>query len=139
MFQSCARSISLEIHEFASRKLSLSWSQRYEMKPEIVHRFREPEKRPPVLVSFAFTAAVLAPVPILLLSWYLIGLNLSRFRFSLSALLFHGSLGLIFALYTLFYIRLNMFVTMKCLSGVLVIAFLSGYYLLRGLASSPAK
>ena len=113
-----------------------NWLQRYEAKPEIVHRFREPEKRPPVLVSHAFTLAALTPVLVLLFSWYLIGLNLSRFRFSLSALLFHGSLGLIFALYTLFFIRLNMFVTIKCLSGVLVLTFLSGYYLLRGLASS---
>lgn len=117
----------------------LSWSQRYEMKPEIVHQFREPEKRPPVLVSQAFTVAVLAPVLVLLVSWYLIGFNLSRFRFSLSALLFHGSLILIFALYTLFFIRLNMFTTLRCLSGVLAVAFLSGFYLLRGLASSSAK
>lgn len=117
----------------------VAWTQRYEAKPEIVHQFRQPEKRPPVLVSSVFTLAVLAPVLVLLASWYLVGFNLSRFRFSLSALLFHGSLLLIFALYTQFFLRLNMFTTLKCLSGVLVTLFLSGYYLLRGLASSSAK
>lgn len=112
-----------------------NWLNRYKIKPEIVHQFKKAEKRPPVLVSQAFTLLSLLPVLILFISWYWIGFNLSKFRFSLSALLFHGSLLLIFVLYTLFFIEMNMFVLMKCLSGILVTVFLSGHYLLKSLAS----
>lgn len=112
-----------------------SWLERYLIKPEIVHQFRQAEKRPPVIVSQTFTLLCLSPALVLFYCWAKIGLNASKFSFSLSALLFHGSLLLIFALYTLFFIRLNMFTTVKCLSGVLVTAFLSGHYLLKNLAS----
>ena len=50
-------------------------SFQYEAKPEIVHMFREPEKRPPATVSYAFTALVLLPLLILLVAWKLIGVN----------------------------------------------------------------
>lgn len=112
-----------------------SWLERYLIKPEIVHQFRQAEKRPPAVVLQTFTLLSLSPVLVLFYCWVKIGLNLGKFRFSLSALLFHGSLLLIFALYTLFFVRLNMFTTMKCLSGVLVTAFISGHYLLKGLAT----
>lgn len=113
-----------------------NWLDRYLEKPEIVHQFREAEKRPPVIVSHAFTLLSLSPVLVLGICWSKIGVNLSKFRFSLSALCFHGSLILIFTLYTLFFIRLNMFTTLKCLSGIFVTAFISGHYLLKDLAGS---
>lgn len=112
-----------------------SWLNRYLARPEIVHQFRQAEKRPPTLLSHAFTLLCLSPALVLIVCWSKIGLNFSNFSFSLSAVLFHGSLLLIFALYTLFFIRLNMFTTIKCLSGVLLTAFLSGHYLLKNLAS----
>jgi oligosaccharyltransferase complex subunit delta (ribophorin II) len=108
-------------------------------QPELKHLFRPAEKRPPAVVSQVFTLLVLAPLPILLLTWFKIGFNLRAFRFTLSALLFHGSLALVFTLYALFFWYLNMFTTIKCLSGVLALAFLSGHRLLSSLANSSPK
>lgn len=118
--------------------IETSWLNRYKERPEIVHQFRQAEPRPPTSVSHAFTLLCLSPVLVLIACWSKIGLNLSKFPFTLSAVLFHGSLLLIFVLYTLFFIRLNMFTTIKCLSGVLFTAFLSGYFLLKHLASKSS-
>ena len=107
-------------------------------QPEIVHTFRTAEKRPSPLVTQIFTVLVLLPLPILFVVWFKLGVNLSAFRFSLSAILFHSSLALIFVLYTLFFAYLNMFTTIKCLSGVLLLAFLSGHRLLSSLAKKNA-
>lgn len=42
----------------------------------IVHQFRQPDKRPPELVAYAFTVAVLLPIVLLLGSWRHLGVNL---------------------------------------------------------------
>lgn len=57
------------------------------------HLFREPEKRPPVFVSNLFTGLCLAPVLLLLILWAKLGVNISNFPFSLSAIVFHGGLA----------------------------------------------
>ena len=95
-------------------------------KPEIRHLFREPEKRPPTVVSTAFTGLVLAPFAIMLLCWMKLGVNMSSFPFSLSALGFHLGLGAIFSLYYLFWLQLDMFSTLKYLIMVGVVTFLCG-------------
>jgi len=112
-----------------------SWLDRYLARPEIIHQFKQPEKRPPVVVSHAFTLLVLSPVLMLVLCWSKIGLNFSKFSFSISAILFHGSLFLIFVLYTLFFIQMNMFQLLKCLTGVFIVTGLAGHRLLKNLAS----
>lgn len=55
--------------------------------------FREPEKRPPAMVSNLFTGLCLAPVLLLLILWAKLGINISNFPFSLSAIAFHVGLG----------------------------------------------
>ncbi|XP_034052475.1 dolichyl-diphosphooligosaccharide--protein glycosyltransferase subunit 2, partial [Gymnodraco acuticeps] len=45
----------------------------YVPKPEIQHLFREPEKKPPTMVSNAFTALILSPLLLLLLLWFKLG------------------------------------------------------------------
>lgn len=55
--------------------------------------FREPEKRPPAFVSNLFTGLCLAPVFLLLILWAKLGVNISNFPFSLSAVIFHLGLG----------------------------------------------
>lgn len=57
------------------------------------HMFRQPEKRPPVFVSNLFTALCLAPILILLALWAKLGVNISKFPFSLSAVVFHLGLA----------------------------------------------
>uniref|UniRef100_A0A3Q2XYJ8 Dolichyl-diphosphooligosaccharide--protein glycosyltransferase subunit 2 n=1 Tax=Hippocampus comes TaxID=109280 RepID=A0A3Q2XYJ8_HIPCM len=61
----------------------------YVPKPEIQHLFREPEKKPPTVVSNAFTALVLSPLLLLLILWIKLGANISNFSFSPSTILFH--------------------------------------------------
>lgn len=79
----------------------------YEKKPEIVHMFRQPEKRPSQLVSNAFTALVLAPLLLLLILWLRIGINFSNFPVSLYALGFHLGLGGIFLFLFIHFLNKN--------------------------------
>lgn len=111
----------------------------YEKKDEIVHLFRTPEKRPAQVVSDAFSILVLAPLIVLFGLWAKIGINFGNLQLSLSALIFHSSVAAIFSLYALFWLRLNMFTTVKCLLGLAVVAFLSGHSLLKKLASDREK
>ncbi|KAH9418812.1 proteasome regulatory particle base subunit [Dermatophagoides pteronyssinus] len=105
----------------------------YLPKPEIKHIFREQDKRPPALVSNFFTILAMLPLLGLFVAWFKIGVNLSNFKFSLSALLFHGSIAAIFLLYVCFFLKLNMFQTIKYLAGLSFIAYLSGHSLLSNL------
>jgi len=95
-------------------------------KPEIRHLFREPEKRPPKIVSTAFTALCIVPLVLMILAWMKLGVNLSSFPLSLSAIGFHLGLGTIFGLYALFWLQLDMFSTLKYLMMTGVVTFLCG-------------
>ncbi|XP_033219779.1 dolichyl-diphosphooligosaccharide--protein glycosyltransferase subunit 2 [Belonocnema kinseyi] len=108
----------------------------YEPKPEIKHMFREPEKRPPALVSNLFTGLCLAPVLLLLILWAKLGVNVSNFPFSLSAVIFHVGLGGIFVLFGVFWLKLNMFVTLRYLLGLGIVTFLAGSKLLSQIAQT---
>ncbi|XP_022292604.2 dolichyl-diphosphooligosaccharide--protein glycosyltransferase subunit 2-like [Crassostrea virginica] len=108
---------------------------RYAKKPEIKHLFREPEKRPPVVVSTVFTFLVLSPVLILALLWMKIGVNVSNFPMSLSALGFHLCLAAIFGLYYCYWVQLNMFQTARYLGLLALPTFIFGNRLLSGIAS----
>jgi len=108
-------------------------------KPEIRHLFREPEKRPPPAVSTVFTALCVAPVLIMLIGWLKIGVNVSAFPWSLSALGFHLGLGAIFGLYYYFWLQLNMFTTVKYLFMVGVVTFLCGNGMLVAIAEKRKK
>lgn len=104
-------------------------------KPEIRHLFREQEKRPSSIVSNTFTGLVVVPLLIMFIMWFKLGANLSNFPFSLSAILFHIGLGAIFVLFGLFWLKLNMFTTLKYLSIIGTVTFLSGHNLLNRLAT----
>lgn len=104
-------------------------------KPEIRHLFREQEKRPSSIVSNTFTGLVVVPLLIMFIMWFKLGANLSNFPFSVSAILFHTGLGAIFVLFGLFWLKLNMFTTLKYLSIIGTVTFLSGHNLLNRLAT----
>lgn len=104
-------------------------------RPEIHHMFREPEKRPPRFVSDLFTGLCFAPILVLFVLWGRVGVNASNFGFSLSALGFHGGLGAIFSLFLCFWLKLDMFTTVKNLIPIAGFTFLCGNRVLRYIAS----
>ncbi|CAO1364736.1 unnamed protein product [Diamesa serratosioi] len=104
-------------------------------RSEIHHLFREPEKRPPRFFSDLFTGLCLAPIAILFLLWGKLGINVSNFSFSLSTFGFHGGLGAIFALFLCFWLKLNMFETVKYLIPIAIFTFLCGNRVLRYIAT----
>lgn len=106
----------------------------YTTKPEIEHMFRDPEKRPPAFVSNLFTGLCLAPILLLLVLWVKLGVNISNFPLSVSAVTFHLGLGSIFVLFGVFWLKLNIFVTLRYLLGLGVVTFLAGNKMLSRIA-----
>lgn len=103
-------------------------------KPEIRHKFREPEKRPPAAVSNAFTVLCLVPFAVMFGAWAKLGVNVSGFPVSLTGLGFHLGLGAIFALYYFFWLNMSMFTTLKYLIMIGVVTFLCGNSMLSKIA-----
>ncbi|XP_057702010.1 dolichyl-diphosphooligosaccharide--protein glycosyltransferase subunit 2 isoform X2 [Corythoichthys intestinalis] len=98
----------------------------YVPKPEIHHLFREPEKKPPTVVSNAFTALVLSPILLLLILWIKLGANISNFSFSPSTILFHVGHAALLGLMYVYWTHLNMFQTLKYLAIIGAVTFLAG-------------
>lgn len=74
---------------FSGQPSAVDSSSQYQPKKTIEHMFREPEKRPAAIVSTVFTALCLIPFFIMLVLWLRLGVNVSNFSFSLSAIGFH--------------------------------------------------
>jgi len=108
----------------------------FEVKPEIIHKFREPEARPATVVSNTFALLCLVPVLLMLGLWLKIGINCSNFSFSPAAVGFHIGLASIFVLYFYFWLELDMFATVKYLSCIGLVTFLCGNSLLASIARS---
>lgn len=107
--------------------------------PEIIHQFRVPEKRPARIVSDLFTGLCLAPLALLFLLWAKLRVNVSNFPFSLSAVGFHLGLGGILGLFGIFWLKLNMFDTIRYLIPLALLTFLCGNRLLRGIAGRSSE
>nr|XP_057945064.1 dolichyl-diphosphooligosaccharide--protein glycosyltransferase subunit 2 isoform X2 [Doryrhamphus excisus] len=98
----------------------------YVPKPEIQHLFREPEKKPPTVVSNTFTALVLSPLLLLLILWIKLGANISNLSFSPSTILFHAGHAAMLGLMYVYWTHLNMFQTLKYLAIIGGVTFLAG-------------
>lgn len=107
--------------------------------PEIEHKFREPESRPPRVFSDLFTGLCAAPLLILVILWLKLRVNVSNFPFAPSALGFHVGLGAIFSLFLCFWLKLNMFQTLKYLLPLALFTFLTGNRLLRTIAARRSE
>lgn len=118
-----------------SKKDSPVASPLRQARSEIHHLFREPEKRPARFVSDLFTGLCLAPILVLFILWGRLGINVSNFSLSLGALGFHGGLGSIFSLFLCFWLKLDMFQTIKYLIPIATFTFLCGNRVLRFIAS----
>lgn len=106
----------------------------YAPRPEIKHVFREQEKRPPAVLSNLFCGLVLAPLLLLFVLWIRLGVNISNFPLSLSAIVFHLGLAAIFGLFFCFWLKLNMFTTLKYLAGLGAVTLVSGHRMLSAIA-----
>lgn len=122
--------------KFADEPVSKPQQTMYEPKPEIKHIFREPEKRPPAIVSNTFTLLVLVPLLILFGLWIKLGVNMQNFPLSLASFGFHLSLAGIFGLFVMFWLKLDMFTSLKYLIGMGLVAFLTGNSMLAKLAEN---
>ncbi|KRZ51769.1 D-tyrosyl-tRNA(Tyr) deacylase 1 [Trichinella nativa] len=67
----------------------------YKMKPEILHSFRPPEKRPPKFISDIFSVAVVIPFFLLLCIWFYLGANIWAIPLSPVMIVFHAGLGVL--------------------------------------------
>ncbi|GMT32263.1 hypothetical protein PFISCL1PPCAC_23560, partial [Pristionchus fissidentatus] len=106
----------------------------YSVLPEITHMFRQPEKRPPGILSDAFTFLSLMPILVLAALWARIGVNLSNMPTSIYVPIFHLGLAALFFLYFVFWLQLNMFETLKYIAVIGGVVFISGHRLLRTMA-----
>lgn len=114
-------------------------SELYRPKKEIIHQFREEEKRPPAIVSMVFSGLTLFPLLVLLILWLKIGFNLSNMPFGLSPLVFHVSHAAVFGLMFCYWKYLNMFQTVKYLGLLAIPLFVFGHRVLATLAARREK
>lgn len=85
-------------------------------------------------MSLFFTALTAAPFLILLILWGKIGVNISNF--STLAIPFHLGFGAILGLFTLFWLKLDMFTTCAWLIPIGGFTFFAGHRLLSHMARS---
>ncbi|KAJ8438508.1 hypothetical protein Cgig2_008995 [Carnegiea gigantea] len=116
---------------------------RFGPKAEISHIFRAPEKRPPKELSLAFLGLALVPLAGFLLGLLRLGVNFKNFPKSglpaAFATLFHLGLAAVLGLYVLFWLKLNLFTTLKVLGFLGVFLVFVGHRTLSYLASTSAK
>lgn len=129
--------IELKFHEVKEPAASVNQSR--SPRPEIIHQFREPEKRPPRVVSDVFTVLCAVPLVILFLLWTKLGINISNFSFNLFGIGFYLSFGAILALFGLFWYQLNMFETLRLLIPLAILTFFFGNRFLRSIARKQTE
>ncbi|KAH6754983.1 ribophorin II family protein [Perilla frutescens var. hirtella] len=116
---------------------------RYGPKAEISHIFRAPEKRPPKELSLAFLGLVLLPFFGFLAGLIHLRANLKNFPKSTVpstfASLFHLGIAAVLALYALFWLKLDLFTTLKSLGLLGMFLMFVGHKTLSHLASTSAK
>ncbi|KAH6853370.1 Oligosaccharyltransferase subunit Ribophorin II-domain-containing protein [Chaetomium sp. MPI-CAGE-AT-0009] len=104
---------------------------RYGKKPEIHHIFRPDPKSPPKVVSLAFGLAVIATLPVLLVSWISLGGNLNHLSKAigvapLSHATFFGSIMAMEFVFFMYYTSWNLFQVLPVMGVVAAVAVLSG-------------
>ncbi|KAL3849975.1 hypothetical protein ACJIZ3_011857 [Penstemon smallii] len=116
---------------------------RYGPKAEISHIFRAPEKRPPRELSFAFLGLVLVPLIGFLAGLLYIRANLKNLPKSTVpatfAFLFHLGIAAVLVLYALFWLKLDLFTTLKVLGLLGMFLMFVGHKTLSHLASTSSK
>nr|AFK35219.1 unknown [Lotus japonicus] len=116
---------------------------RYGPKAEINHIFRVPEKRPAQELFLAFLGLILLPFIGFLVGLLRLGVNLKNFPSSTVpatfAILFHGGIAAVLLLYVLFWLKLDLFTTLKALGFLGAFLLFVGHRILSHLAHTSAK
>lgn len=107
-----------------------------EPKPIIEHMFRIPDKRPSKLVSTAFTVLVVSPLLVMFAVWANAGANISNLQLTVPTIAFHIGLACIFGLYYMFWVKFDMFYTLKLLVLIGGSTFLGGNKMLADMAAA---
>ncbi|KAJ6412162.1 hypothetical protein OIU84_005257 [Salix udensis] len=115
----------------------------YGPKAEIAHIFRAPEKLPPKKLSLTFSGLTLLPFLGFLVGLLRLGVNLKNFPSSsvpaVFATLFHLGIAAVLSLYMLFWLKLDLFTTLKALGFLGAFLMFVGHRILSHLASSSSK
>ncbi|KAJ6392151.1 hypothetical protein OIU77_025998 [Salix suchowensis] len=116
---------------------------RYGPKAEITHIFRVPEKLPPKELSHAFLGLTLLPLLGFLIGLLHLGVNLKNFPSSsvpaMFAVLFHLGIAAVLLLYALFWLKWDLFTTLKALGFLGAFLMFVGHRILSHLASISSK
>ncbi|KAM1688076.1 hypothetical protein ACFX2K_035973 [Malus domestica] len=112
-------------------------------KAEIAHIFRVPEKRPSQELSLVFLGLVLLPLIGFLVGLLRLGVNLKNFPTSAVpatfGILFHVGIAAVLLLYVLFWLKLDLFTTLKTLGLLGFFLLFVGHRILSHLASTSSK
>uniref|UniRef100_A0A803M4L6 Dolichyl-diphosphooligosaccharide--protein glycosyltransferase subunit 2 n=1 Tax=Chenopodium quinoa TaxID=63459 RepID=A0A803M4L6_CHEQI len=115
---------------------------RFGPKEEIAHIFRAPETRPPKELSLAFLGLTLVPLVGFFIGLLRLGVNFKKFPTATVsaafAALFHVGIAAVLCLYVLFWLKLNLFTTLKYLSFLGVVLLFVGHRTLSNLAKVKA-
>ncbi|KAK8702031.1 hypothetical protein V6N13_020401 [Hibiscus sabdariffa] len=116
---------------------------RYVPKAEITHIFRAPEKRPQKELSLAFMGLTFLPLLGFLFGLSRLGVNLKNFPTNTMpatfAILFHLGIGAVLLLYVFFWLKLDLFETLKLVGLLGVFLVFVGHRILSYLAATSAK
>ncbi|XP_060667481.1 dolichyl-diphosphooligosaccharide--protein glycosyltransferase subunit 2 isoform X2 [Ziziphus jujuba] len=116
---------------------------KYGPKAEISHIFRAPEKLPPKELSLTFLGLTVVPFIGFLVGLLRLGVNLKNFPSSTIpatfAFLFHLGIAAVLLLYVLFWVKLDLFTTLKALGLLGTFLLFVGHRILSHLASASAK
>ncbi|XP_039005684.1 dolichyl-diphosphooligosaccharide--protein glycosyltransferase subunit 2-like isoform X2 [Hibiscus syriacus] len=116
---------------------------RYGPKAEITHIFRASEKRPKKELSLAFLGLTCLPLLGFLIGLSRLGVNLKIFPMdtiaATFAIFFHVGIGAVLFLYVFFWLKLDLFQTLKLLGLLGVFLASVGHRILSYLAATSAK
>ncbi|WVY97551.1 hypothetical protein V8G54_029702 [Vigna mungo] len=116
---------------------------RYGPKEEITHLFRAPEKKPPQNFSLIFLGLILLPSIGFLVGLLRLGANLKNFPSSTVpatfGILFHVGIAGVLLLYVFFWLKLDLFTTLKAFGLLGAFLVFVGHRILSHMALTSAK
>lgn len=136
-------SLDLDLPEGPEEMKADAPVSKFAPKAEIAHIFRQPEKRPPAYLSMTFLILTLIPLVGFFVGLQQLGVNLKGLPSGglplAAAVGFHGGIAMILGLYFLFWLKLNLFTTLKWLIVLGLFTLVPGFHILSYLADHSAK